>query len=106
MSSEVIAQLKLDRAVLRERCSFLEREVQQQAKEIERLRQMYESLVETYIRAAAHKMPPITIPSTQVKYGGCPQCGVQLDGCMGYVCGNPSCPTGLGGAQCSTNITK
>ena len=28
----------------------------------------------------------------------CPTCGLKLEGVMGYVCTQPKCPTGLGGA--------
>ena len=40
---------------------------------------------------------PITTNST------CPKCGMLMEGCIGYVCNVPKCPTGLGGAWCSTN---
>lgn len=32
----------------------------------------------------------------------CPKCGLAMEGAMGYVCSVPMCPTGLGGAWCST----
>lgn len=31
----------------------------------------------------------------------CSKCGIKLDTVMGYVCSQPQCPTGLGGAWCS-----
>lgn len=30
----------------------------------------------------------------------CGECGLELRQVMGYVCGHPRCPTGLGGVQC------
>ncbi len=30
----------------------------------------------------------------------CGQCGMELKGVMGYVCPQPRCPTGMGGAWC------
>ena len=57
---------------------------------------------------------PLSIPSNpwippynpSTPYGpisnNCPKCGLKLDAVMGYVCSNPQCPTGLGGAWCST----
>jgi hypothetical protein len=45
---------------------------------------------------------PLPQSPTPNWYGNCPQCGLKLEGCMGYVCSNAKCPTGLGGAWCST----
>lgn len=38
--------------------------------------------------------PPITAPNH------CHKCGLKMEGVMGYVCSQPHCPTGLGGAWC------
>lgn len=44
-----------------------------------------------------------TIPVPSVEWSNhCPKCGLKLDTVMGYVCSQPKCPTGLGGAWCST----
>ena len=36
--------------------------------------------------------PPAPWPTTYPKKS-CPKCGIQLDGVMGYVCGDTQCPT-------------
>ena len=38
--------------------------------------------------------PPIAIKDH------CHKCGLKMEGVMGYVCTQPQCPTGLGGAWC------
>jgi hypothetical protein len=43
---------------------------------------------------------PVTPLATFTK---CSKCGLNLETVMGYVCNNYPCPTGLGGAWCSTN---
>jgi len=30
----------------------------------------------------------------------CPECGIKLEGVVGYVCNRPNCPTGLGPIMC------
>ena len=35
----------------------------------------------------------------------CSECGLVLEGIMGYVCGHPKCPTGLGGPMCYHSST-
>lgn len=36
----------------------------------------------------------------------CPQCGIKLEGVMGYYCPHDDCPCGLGGVRCfSRDIT-
>jgi hypothetical protein len=42
------------------------------------------------------------LPAAPFWYGNCHRCGLKLEGSMGYVCSYPDCPTGLGGAKCST----
>lgn len=39
--------------------------------------------------------PPREWPSRQ-----CSRCGIRLDSVMGYVCSDPTCPTGLGPTTC------
>ena len=49
--------------------------------------------------------PNIPTPWTNpVDYKSCSKCGLKLDGVMGYVCTQPHCPTGLGGAWCGDNV--
>ena len=43
---------------------------------------------------------PYTFPMVDTK-PTCPKCGLVFEGTMGYVCSQPKCPTGLGGAWCS-----
>lgn len=54
---------------------------------------------------------PYPLPSTQPiwptvpknpEYNLCPKCGLKLEGVMGYVCPQAQCPTGLGGAWCTS----
>ena len=49
--------------------------------------------------------PSIPMPSlpTWSTPSYCPQCGLKFEGTMGYVCSQPKCPTGLGGAWCSNS---
>jgi hypothetical protein len=42
-------------------------------------------------------------PIEPVKNNSCPKCGIELHKVMGYVCGQPDCPTGLGTPWCTGN---
>ena len=46
---------------------------------------------------------PWVTPNSPPMGGNCPQCGLKLEGVMGYVCSQPKCPTGLGGAWCNVS---
>ena len=49
---------------------------------------------------------PYPLPTQPNPFSNCPKCGLKLEGVMGYVCPNAGCPTGLGGAWCSTGEVK
>ena len=40
-------------------------------------------------------------PDPSTDWNTCSKCGLKMQGAMGYVCPQPQCPTGLGGAWCS-----
>lgn len=42
-------------------------------------------------------------PIEPVRNNSCPKCGIELHKVMGYVCGQPDCPTGLGTPWCTGN---
>lgn len=98
---DLTQSLLTENEMLRERCSTLSRRVEQQNAEFDRLRQMYEKLIEM---VATHQRytTPVIVP---FQYGaGCPKCGVGSGGGpLGYVCNDPMCPCGLGGVQCSAS---
>ena len=46
---------------------------------------------------------PLPLPNSQpqtVENNKCSKCGIELHQTMGYVCGHPDCPTGLGTPWC------
>lgn len=47
-------------------------------------------------------MPSIPLNPTPYNPNNCSKCGLKLEQFMGYVCTNYPCPTGLGGAWCSS----
>jgi hypothetical protein len=85
------------------------------AKENAKLREEV-ALLTNIIRETANNVPmkpsfpyqpgfvpiPNDIPPLVAMFTTCPKCGLKLDSVMGYVCSQPQCPTGLGGAWCST----
>ncbi len=48
-------------------------------------------------------MPSIPLNPSPFNPSNCSKCGLKLEQTMGYVCTNYPCPTGLGGAWCSSN---
>lgn len=46
------------------------------------------------------RYPSAPLPMPPVVNDRCPRCGITLSGVMGYVCSDPSCPTGLGPMTC------
>jgi hypothetical protein len=84
------------------------------AKENAKLREEV-ALLTNIIRETANNVPmkpafpyqpgfvpiPNDIPPLVAMFTTCPKCGLKLDSVMGYVCSQPQCPTGLGGAWCS-----
>lgn len=45
---------------------------------------------------------PLPLPIEPVENNKCPKCGIELHQVMGYVCGQPDCPTGLGTPWCGS----
>lgn len=46
------------------------------------------------------RYPSAPLPMPTALNDRCPRCGITLSGVMGYVCSDPSCPTGLGPMTC------
>jgi hypothetical protein len=45
--------------------------------------------------------PPLPMdPFFMDQFAKCPKCGLVLTGALGYYCGTPNCPTGLGSPFC------
>ncbi len=57
----------------------------------------YEELSNNYFPTNPWPSSPNTFSNT------CKECGLKLEGTMGYVCSNPKCPTGLGPIMCGVN---
>ena len=63
---------------------------------------------QTPITPLPHPLPgtpyqPWVTPNSPPLGNNCPKCGLKLEGVMGYVCSQPQCPTGLGGAWCNVS---
>lgn len=65
--------------------------------------------IEERLDAMSHPPQPMPVPETNPftpytppispwDMRTCTKCGLKLEGTMGYVCTQPRCPTGLGGA--------
>lgn len=73
-------------------------------------RKLMEKLGDRPVTSLPYPAPqPVTVPfpyDPSTPYGpiakNCAKCGLKMEGVMGYVCTQPQCPTGLGGAWCGT----
>ena len=72
------------------------------ANEVKRLKREVERLTSKKIQPPTTPISPWPSPSLPVT-STCSKCGLKMEGAMGYVCSVPMCPTGLGGAWCSTS---
>lgn len=81
--------------------------------EIEKLVQIIETcedeavknILRKLLATETEKQGMINFPTYPFQTWGmdhCKQCGLKLESTMGYVCSQPRCPTGLGGAWCSS----
>lgn len=71
------------------------------ANEIKRLRREVNRLTPKKIQPPTTPITPWPSAPLQAP-SSCPKCGLVMSGSMGYVCSVPQCPTGLGGAWCTS----
>lgn len=83
-----------------ERIAELERRVE----ELERGRTVWPALpVPTFPQPVPFPAQP-NGPMGPVTGLACGKCGLRLDGPLGFVCLQPDCPSGLGGAWCNAGL--
>ncbi len=98
---ELMQELMIENARLKERCALLEESVKAKTRDYDRLLDAFQNLTIPSI-----PLQPIKYPAPPYTKG-CSKCGIGADGGpLGYVCNDPMCPCGLGGAWCSTNTTR
>lgn len=68
----------------------------------EELRQILENIEKRLTALEGRQHPALIPPAIPIKYeeNVCTECGLRLEGVMGYCCPNPRCPTGLGPTMC------